>query len=225
MLHGAFFTYAFGRQYSLASKYHIVVPHIMGYGRHTEKSIQTREVLDELIELIHSFGKKVVLVGVSLGAQLGYELLCETPESFQSAVIISPWLIKTKDEIQKMMRMNEKQFHTLQNKTKCNLIALMNGVPSSARHEFVNEMQNVTIETVQNSVNNGIVLSDAFQKVDLPVVALCGGKEPEGIKESVKRMSDINPNCRYEIWDKAAHNIPPMFACRLNALLEEIIGD
>ncbi len=28
-------------------------------------------------------------------------------------------------------------------------------------------------------------------------------------------MAEINPNCRCEIWDKAAHNIPPMFAKKI----------
>ena len=32
MLHGANFVHCYGRQYPLAEKYHIVVPHIMGFG-------------------------------------------------------------------------------------------------------------------------------------------------------------------------------------------------
>ena len=37
MLHGANFVHCFGRQYSLAEKYHIVVPHIMGFGNETDR--------------------------------------------------------------------------------------------------------------------------------------------------------------------------------------------
>ena len=31
-LHGANFVHSFGRQYPLAEKYHLIIPHIMGYG-------------------------------------------------------------------------------------------------------------------------------------------------------------------------------------------------
>ena len=32
-LHGAYFVHSFGRQYTLAEKYHLVVPHITGFGK------------------------------------------------------------------------------------------------------------------------------------------------------------------------------------------------
>ena len=35
-----------------------------------------------------------------------------------------------------------------------------------------------------------------------------------GLFEGVKKISELNPNCKYEIRDKAAHNIPPLFAER-----------
>ena len=57
----------------------------------------------------------------------------------------------------------------------------------------------------------------------IPIIALVGGKEPKEVMDSVKRMAEINPNCRCEIWDKAAHNIPPMFAKRFNQLILDTV--
>ena len=37
MLHGAFFVHTYGRQYQLSQEYHIVVPHIMGFGDKTDR--------------------------------------------------------------------------------------------------------------------------------------------------------------------------------------------
>lgn len=37
MLHGANFVHSFGRQYVLAEKYHLIVPHLMGYGKKRTK--------------------------------------------------------------------------------------------------------------------------------------------------------------------------------------------
>jgi fructose-bisphosphate aldolase class 1 len=97
----------------------------------------------------------------------------------------------------------------------------MNGLPSMQRKEFVEQMQKVKIETIQNSVDNGITFESvpSFVNVSVPIVVLAGGKEQKEVQDSVKKMSEINPNCRYEIWDKAAHNIPPVFAKRFNGLI------
>ena len=82
-------------------------------------------------------------------------------------------------------------------------------------------MQKVSIETVRNSVDNGITLESVkgFENVKIPVYALAGEKEQIEVTESVKAMAEKNPNCRYEIWEKAAHNIPPLFYKRFNELI------
>lgn len=216
MLHGAFFTYSFGRQYKLSDKYRIILPHIMGFGNHTEKVFDTEKVVEELRELISGLGKRVVLVGFSLGAQLAYELLCNNQELFEKAILVSPWLIKSRKEMPEIIRINERQLEDLKNKTKCRLISLMNGLPKAQRDEFIEQMQHVDIETVRNAVDNGIILTDSFRNVRVPVQVLAGGKEQASIIETAKRMSEMNPNCKYEIWQKAAHNIPPVFAKRFN---------
>ena len=224
MLHGANFVHCFGRQYSLADKYHIVVPHIMGFGNEADRVFDTETCIRELARLIRSFDNKVLLIGFSLGAQLAYKLISEYPDLFYAAIIVSPWLNKEEPELSEVMRMNEKQFYSLRKKWLCNLIGMMNGLPSAQRKEFVRQMQQVRIETIRNSVDNGITFDSVprFENVDFPVIALAGGKEQQSVLDSVKRMSEINKNCRYEIWEKAAHNIPPMFSKQFNRLIIEI---
>ena len=119
------------------------------------------------------------------------------------------------------MEQNEKQFKSFKKKWMCNLIGLMNGLPKAQRKEFVEQMQKVSIETVRNSVDNGITLESVkgFENVKIPVYALAGEKEQIEVTESVKAMAEKNPNCRYEIWEKAAHNIPPLFYKRFNELI------
>ena len=156
------------------------------------------------------------MAGFSLGAQLAYELLCNNQELFEKAILVSPWLIKSRKEMPEIIRINERQLEDLKNKTKCRLISLMNGLPKAQRDEFIEQMQHVDIETVRNAVDNGIILTDSFRNVRVPVQVLAGGKEQASIIETAKRMSEMNPNCKYEIWQKAAHNIPPVFAKRFN---------
>ena len=226
MLHAANYVHVFAKQYCLSDEYHLIVPHLMGYGEETDKTFSTEEQIKELADFISSLGKKVALVGFSLGAQVGFKLLSEHSELFSCAVLVSPWLIKEQETLDKVVAMNEKQLATFKKKWLCGLIARMNGFTKEQRTSFVEQMQRVTPETVKNAVDNGITLESVggFDKVDVPVLALAGAKEQVFIRDGVKKLSEMNKNCTSEIWDKAAHNIPPMFAKRFNEQLRGFIG-
>ncbi len=226
MLHGANFVHSFGKQYPLADRYHIIIPHLMGFGNETDKTFNADEQVRVLAEFISSLGKKAALVGFSLGAQIGCRLVAEHQELFTCAILVSPWLCKDKGSIDKVMKVNEKQFASFKKKQLCGLIGAMNGLPKTQRIEFVEQMQKVSIETIRNSVDNGITLESlsGFDAVTIPVMALAGGKEQKIVTDSVVKLSQMNKNCSYEIWDKAAHNIPPVFAKRFNELICKMVG-
>ncbi len=221
MLHGAYFVHSFGRQYLLSKEYHIVVPHIMGFGDNTDRIFQTDDCIKELADYIQTLNKKVMLVGFSLGAQLAFRLVSEYEVLFKSAIIVSPWLIKEEPLLSEMAELNVKQLKQLKNRFICRFIGMMNGLPPKQCKEFVLQMQNVKEETVYNIVYNGITIESepSFKNVTIPVIALAGEKEQKEIHDSIRKMSEINANCKYEIWDKAAHNIPPLFAKKFNELI------
>ena len=224
MLHGANFVHSFGRQYALADRFHIIVPHIMGFGEEADRVFDTETCTAEIADFISGLDQKVLLVGFSLGAQLAFKLISEHSELFYSAVIVSPWLNKTEASIKEAVKINEKQLVSLKKKWLCNCIGLMNGLPRNARQEFVGWMQNVKAETIRNSVDNGISFESEpkFAYVHFPIVALAGEKEQKEVIDSVKKMAEMNPYCRYEIWKKATHNIPPVFAKEFNALISNL---
>lgn len=226
MLHGANFVHSFGRQYELANQYHIIVPHIMGFGDEANRIFETEACVKELAEYIESLGKKVALVGFSLGAQLAFKLVSEYEHLFTSAILVSPWLIKEEALMSYAMKENLKQLGLFKKRWLCNILGLMNGLlPAALRKEFVEQMQNVKEETIKNVVDNGITIDSvpAFAKVSVPVVALAGGKEQKEMIDGVVKLSEINANCRQEIWNKAGHNIPPMFAKRFNELICAVV--
>lgn len=221
MLHGAHFVHTFGRQYSLSEEFHIVVPHIMGFGDNTERVFQTDECIMELADYIKSLNKKVMLVGFSLGAQLAFKLVSEHSELFESAIIVSPWLIKEEPFLSEIEKLNIKQLRQLKNKLICGFTGIMNGLPPKACKEFVLQMQNVKEETISNIVYNGITIDSVprFSDIQVPVIAIAGEKEQNEVLNSIRKMAEINENCRFEIWEKAGHNIPPLFAKRFNKLI------
>lgn len=221
MLHGANFVHAFGRQYLLSDNYRILVPHLMGFGKDASRSFNTNTAISELAEFIANLGTKVTLVGFSLGAQLGFRLICEYPELFNGAILVSPWLIKEAHFVAEIVDANLKQLSSMKNKWKCGFIGMMCGLPPKQTREFVGHMQQVTPETIRHAVDNGISLDSVsgFEQVSFPVVALAGGLEEDAVKDSIKTLAAQNPNCRYEIWDKAGHNIPPLHYKRFNKLI------
>ena len=221
MLHGANFVHSFGRQYSLADRFHIIVPHIMGFGEEADRVFDAEVCTNEIADFIAGLDQKVLLIGFSLGAQLAFKLISEHSELFYSAIIVSPWLNKTEVSIKEALKKNEKQLVSLKKKWLCNCIGFMNGLPREARQEFVEWMQNVKLETIRKSVDNGITFESEqqFTNVSFLIIALAGEKEQKDVIDSVKRMAEINPYCRYELWEKAAHNIPPVFAKKFNDLI------
>lgn len=224
-LHGANFIHTFGKQYILSDKYCLFVPHIRGYGNEADKIFETEVACDELVQFIQNIGKKVNLIGFSLGAQLAVKLIAEHTELFDKAIIVSPWLIKTEEDLLKSYKMNKKQLLSMKNKHKCNLIGLLNGLPKEQRKEFVQQMNNVKIETLKNMVYNNITFSSIpnFENIDLEMIALAGKKEQQAVIDSVRMLGEINKNCSVEIWEKASHNIPPVFAKRFNELISQFI--
>lgn len=220
-LHGAHFVHTFGKQYVLSDKYYLVVPHIMGYGNDADRVFDTDQAVKELADFIRGLNKTVMLVGFSLGAQLAVRMISEHGELFNSAVIVSPWLIKEEPMLSKMLAANEKQLLFMQKKWICSLMGLMYGLPRAMRKEFVGQMQKEQLETIKNTVYNNITIESVggLANSRIPMIALAGVKEPAEVKKSVMALHQINIKCRVEIWEDAEHNIPMAFDTRFNTLL------
>ncbi len=223
MLHGANYVNTFAKQYVLAEKYCIIVPHLMGYGRETAQVFNTDAQIAALGDFIGGLGSRVTLVGFSLGAQLAYRLCAERPELLNAAVIVSPWLIKPAEMLEKVIASNEKSLRLFKKKPLCRLIGRLNGFSAEERAEFVEQMQRVKPETARSVADNGITVESVqgFGRVDFPVYAICGAKEQREVKDSIFTLAKLNRRCTAEVWEKAAHNIPMLFPQRLNELIEK----
>lgn len=226
MLHGTNFVHTFSRQYILAEKYHLFIPHLMGYGKETGKIFDTDSQIRELVSYITSLHQRVLLVGFSLGAQIAFKLVAEHEELFSGAIMISPWLVKSDKMLRSVMEQNERQYALFQKRWFCNLIGVLNGLSKEWRKEFVEQMQQVTIETIRHSVDNGITLDSVkgFEKVSIPVYAFAGEKEQAEVTGSVVEMEKRNSHCQCRIWKKAAHNIPQLYDKELNAWIVKMEG-
>lgn len=226
-LHGANLVQSFVKQYdAFKDKYCLIVPHITGYGREAGTVYTTEKAAADITELIKSFNCKVVLIGFSLGAQLAVKLTAEHEELFSGVIAISPWLIKERKFLEKVVKQNEKAYGIIKIKFMSKISGRMIGLNKTDCEQLAEDCSNIQKQTIINSVDNGIEIDkmSEFFNVKIPMLAICGSKEYPEVAQSVKKMAE-NPNCRYEIWEKAAHNIPTSFSEKLNAEIAEFIKE
>ncbi len=226
MLHGAFFADSFGKQYSLADNYHLIIPHIKGFGRAANEIFTADEAIGELKEAIRKYAP-VKLVGFSLGAQLAFRLVSEYPELFESAVIVSPWLMNKDNIPDKIIKGNLKMLSILKNRFICRIISLATKMPKDKANELTVSMKTISEKSVINCVDNKISFETQpeYANIKLPILAMAGSKESDDILNSVKTMERLNKNCKCEIIDKAKHNIPTAFSIPFNQRLIDFFGN
>ncbi|MCM1327913.1 MAG: alpha/beta hydrolase [Ruminococcus sp.] len=224
MLHGTNFVHCFSKQCDKLSKdYRIIVPHIPGFGRNADVTFSVRLAVEQVAELAASFGKKVTLIGFSLGAQLCLPLICRHEELFNGAMFISPWLIKDTAEIEKMMKQWSDNEKSMRNGHIAGLNSLTAGLDKTERQEHNEFCKTVTMKSILASIDNGILLADypQYAEVKIPIMSICGIKEPTDTRKSVRALAQQNQRCTYDMWDGAGHNIPVKFAARLNKTVAE----
>ncbi len=224
-LHGANFVQSFYKQYCLSDRYYLIVPHITGYGKESESIYTTEKAKEEITELIKSLNRKVTLIGFSLGAQLAFTLTSDHSELFSGAIIISPWIIKERKTLDKIVKMNEKYINLLQKNWYIKISAKLLAISNEMYDDFAEYTKSAKLETILNSIDNGIEIKDypQFADTDIPVLVLCGKKELSDVRKSVRHMAELNSKCKCEVWDKAAHNITTKYSERLNSIIDKFM--
>ncbi|MBD5138781.1 MAG: alpha/beta hydrolase [Ruminococcus sp.] len=226
-LHGSNFVHSFSKQYDQLSKnYCLIIPHLPGFGRNSQVTFSAELAVSQLAEYAESLGRKVTLMGFALGAQLCLPLICDHGECFNGAIMVSPWLIKSIDEVEKLMKQQSDNEKMSRNKLKIGLDSIAMGLDKGERQEHEEYCKSVSMNSILAAIDNGLQLDDypAYDQVDMPLLALCGIKEALDIRKSVRDLARRNPHCEYDMWDGAANNIPFKFASRFNKTVEEFMA-
>ena len=220
-LHGALFVDTFKKQYILEKQFHLVIPHLIGFGKEADRIYSVDQIILELHEIILKLDKKVMMIGFSIGAQLAFEFVNTHPELISKAIFISPWLIKEQEYLALATGENLNILRKLKHKGFCYFVGLMNGLSRIQRKEFSHSIQRINEESIINMVKESIELKDfhKFGLVTIPMIAIAGKKEDQEMHQSVIELSKMNSNCQSIIWEKAGHNIPISYDKRLNQLI------
>lgn len=225
-IHNESAVHCFSKQYDfLARNYQVIVPHLPGFGRNASNMFSTEQAVNEIVELCQSLGKPVTLVGFGLGATLSFSLLCRHTELFNGVIMISPWLLKDVEDIEKAMKAYADREKLIKNKLLSGISGLAMGFDMDEIKAHGEFCKNINMNSVMAAIDNGIKYEDypEYPNVKIPMLALCGLREEIQVRKTVRTLSLQNPSCAYEMWDGAVQNIPYKFDKRLNKTIDDFI--
>lgn len=199
-------------QYPYADRFHMVEVHLLGTGEEAGELWNLRKNIDGVLEIIKQIGKeKVSVMGFSMGAQLTVALLCEAPQLFDRAIIISPWLIKPPKLVKKMCRMMKMMFYIENASWLVKRQAKELGMDAQTTADMVRQSKQSRRDNYEAYSWDGVDIDKypQFARVEVPMLALVGEKEDKDLMvESILRLGRMNPHCEAQVWPGHAHDIP-----------------
>jgi len=188
------------RQVEFFSNYHVLVPDIESHGKsHSEHFVSIEESAGKIIRLIESKsgGKKVTIVGLSLGAQILVEILSEAPEIAECAIINSA-LVRpmkwTKKMIKPMFRMS---YGLIKNRKFARLQAAQLYISDEDFEIYFAESKNTLLEDLIQVLesNMSYSLPPEFKNAKVKIMVLVGAKEKGVMLKSAHDMLQSNKYC------------------------------
>lgn len=217
---------SFCKQYYLAKKYHIIVPHLFGAGEEAEEYYTPQKQLRELIKLIDSLGvDNMILVGYSLGAGLAVLLLNERPKCFAKAVFLSPSMCNSK-------------FTTSMITIKAQIKSLAYMIPAvqkrradyfgfneEQKNKFLEYSKKLTFEQYRAWYWNAMNIDECvhFRDAKIPMLSMCAENDEGGIRITTAELGKLNPNCKVKLLEGMGRFYPMRKADELNCILEEFL--
>ena len=224
-LHGSIIVDTFIKQYRWFKDAFVIVPELIGFGQEAHRIYDLESNITELHDIMLSCHKKVIIVGYSLGAQLGYVLINRYPELIEKAVLISPWLIHETKDLSLALDENLgilkklKESHFL-----ASLTAFSMGIRGQYAKRFKTSLEHILEETMKHMVNQAIHVNDYdFSKSDISVLAMVGELEDHQMHETIQTLKKINPRCQTMVIEKAAHDIPMRYPKKLYHIIQNFM--
>ncbi len=216
-LHGSIIVDTFIKQYRWFKNAYVIVPELIGFGQEAHRIYDLESNIHELHDIMLSCHKKVIVVGYSLGAQLGYVLINRYPELIEKAVLISPWLIHEPKDLTLALEENLGILKKLKESPfLASLTAFSLGIRGQYAKRFKTSLEYIHEETLEHMVNQVIHVDDYdFSKSDIAVLAMVGEHEDYQMHETIQKLKDLNPKCQTMVIEKVFHDIPMRYPKKL----------
>jgi|AGTN01.2.fsa_nt_gi Predicted hydrolases or acyltransferases (alpha/beta hydrolase superfamily) len=222
-LNGGGEAFSFARQYGFQDRFYLIIPHLPGTGEESEAEYSLRACTDGVLALIGALGRPTVtLVGFSLGAQLVIPIACAAPQRIGGAVMVSPWILKPEREVKRISRLLRLtaplERSAWFNRQYCRRL----GLDEAQTQAHLSYARRARRDYMRRVIQDGVDIEKfpAFAALEIPMLALCGEKEPRIMKDSVLELQKRNPHCAARILPGHAHDIPSLRPEKFNHILE-----
>ncbi|AGK97535.1 alpha/beta fold hydrolase [Clostridium pasteurianum] len=192
------------------NQYYCLTPDLPGHGNSKrEEYISTRDCTEKIIEIIETKakGKKVILVGLSLGAQIVVDILSIRPDLVERTLINSG-IVRSFKLLNSMIPLMVKWSIPLAHNRKfARFQAKDMYISDSSFETYYQDTKSLTAKTLSTFMIGyfNYKLPDTFKEMTVPSLVLIGSKEPSIMKKSLIALVKSNPNCKGYIMPDVKH--------------------
>lgn len=218
------------RQIEYFSNYHCLVPDLPGQGLSNKEVIfSIKSSAEILVDLINdkAKGKKVIVIGFSLGAQILVQMLSMKPDLINYAIINSA-LVRPMPFVTRLIKpsilltsplIKNRSFSKLQAKTLY--------LGKSHYEQYYNESYQMKSETLIRILkeNMSFGIPDHFNRASGQILITAGEKEKGMMKKSVHDLVQCNSNCEGLIIPDVGHGVSLAKPELFNEMIENWIDN
>jgi pimeloyl-ACP methyl ester carboxylesterase len=200
------------KQVRFFSDYHCLVPDLPGHGKSNKETyISIRDCSNKVIELIDSKsrGRKVIVVGFSLGAQIVVDLLSIKPEIVYCAVINSA-LVRPMKFVRSMIKpMVKMSMGLIKNRKFSKLQARALYIGEEYFERYYDNSKEISSDILTRLLQGSLsfCLPYNFKNAKARSLVLIGKKEKRIMKNSALDIINCNHNCIGYMVLKIGHGI------------------
>ncbi len=195
------------------SDYHCIIPDLPGHGKSAGvKSFSVQSAADTIIDIIKNKAKngKAHLVGLSLGAQIGVQILNTAPEVVNHA-LISGAIVRNSQPTESFLELLDNLI-ALYLPDKNKTIRIMSyvrsyNIPKNLRSKFKEATYVIEPCSLDKILRETILfkMPDNLEHADVPVLVMTGEKDYKIVNESALNLLNVLPNSKGAMALKVGH--------------------
>ncbi|MGG4266242.1 alpha/beta fold hydrolase [Peribacillus simplex] len=197
---GGVSSWMWDNQIEYFTHYHCIVPDLPEHGlSNYEINFSIKGSAEELIKLIEekASGKKVILIGFSLGSQVLIQMLSMKPDLIDFAIINSA-LVRPITYVKKLIQPSIRlSFPLIKNRWFSKLQAKTLNVSEDCFEKYYEESCQMKPDTLVRVLeeNMSFEIPKDFRKVTGKILVTVGEREKAVMKKSAKDIVETNSNC------------------------------
>lgn len=210
---------------ALEEEYALLLVDLPGHGESTHITWENMEKTVDLVADLIPHGKKVHLIGISLGGHVALELAKKYPENIHSTYISG---ITTKPMGPKFFKgllpLYLRQIENLQsNETKLQKLFVQMGMPQEKIAAAISEYQKVSLASVRAIFNElySFKIDESYSRISAPLMFVACEYEERGIQQTLTYAPTIIEKAETTFIKDARHQWPLQKPALFNQKIKE----